>query len=186
MGARCSKPSICITEGMTSLDKLAADPRILVRHGAAIEPRGQCVLYRMRRTQRALDNLALETAIAVANLLEQPVVVFFGLLADHPLANLRHYSFYDRRPRGDGAEAGPAEHRPRGPHLLRCELGPAQCGRTRSLRWGFRTHCERRNRADRVPTLRQPTEASVRLSPESASSSPEVAGRWEVAAIARG
>ena len=78
---------------MTKIDKLAADPRIEVRHGAAIDPRGQCVLYRMRRTQRALDNPALETAIAVANLLEQPVVVFFGSLAHHPLANLRHYSF---------------------------------------------------------------------------------------------
>ena len=78
---------------MRSLDKLAADPRIMVRHGAAIDPRGQCVVYRMRRTQRALDNPALETAIAAANLLEQPVVVFFGLLAHHPLANLRHYSF---------------------------------------------------------------------------------------------
>ena len=50
-------------------------------------------MYRMRRTQRALDNPALETAIAAANLLEQPVVVFFGLLARHPMVNLRHYTF---------------------------------------------------------------------------------------------
>jgi deoxyribodipyrimidine photo-lyase len=78
---------------MTSLAKLAADPRIVVRHGAAIDPRGRCVVYRMRRTQRALDNPALETAIAAANVLEQPVVVFFGLLAPHPMANLRHYTF---------------------------------------------------------------------------------------------
>lgn len=78
---------------MTSLDKLAADPRIVVRHGAANDPRGRCVVYRMRRTQRALDNPALETAIAAANLLERPVVVFFGLLAHHPIANLRHYTF---------------------------------------------------------------------------------------------
>ena len=78
---------------MTSLDKLAADPRIVVRHEAAIDPRGRCVAYRMRRTQRALDNPALETAIAAANVLEQPVVVFFGLLAHLPMANLRHYTF---------------------------------------------------------------------------------------------
>lgn len=77
---------------MTSIDKLTADPRIMMRHGAAIDPRGKCVLYQMRRTQRALDNPALETAIAAVNLLEQPIVVFFGLLAYHPLANLRHYS----------------------------------------------------------------------------------------------
>ncbi len=57
---------------MTALDRLALDPR---------------------RAQRALDNPALETAIAVANALEQPVVVFFGLLERHPMANLRHFSF---------------------------------------------------------------------------------------------
>jgi deoxyribodipyrimidine photo-lyase len=78
---------------MTSIDKLTADPRIVVRHGAAIDPRGQCVLYRMRRTQRALDNPALETAIAAANLLDQSLVVFFGLLTHRPMANLRHYTF---------------------------------------------------------------------------------------------
>jgi len=78
---------------MTSLDKLAADPRIVARHAAAIDPRGRCVVYRMRRTQRALDNPALETAIAGANVLEQPVVVFFGLLTHLPMANLRHYTF---------------------------------------------------------------------------------------------
>ena len=50
-------------------------------------------MYRMRRTQRALDNPALDTAIAAANLLEHPVVVFFGLLARHPMVNLRHYTF---------------------------------------------------------------------------------------------
>ncbi len=78
---------------MTSLDKLADDPRIGVRNGGGIDPRGRCVVYLMRRSQRALDNPALETAITAANVLEQPVVVFFGLLARHPLANLRHYAF---------------------------------------------------------------------------------------------
>src|SRR5208282_2405588 len=47
----------------------------------------------MRRSQRALDNPALNAAMAAANSLEQPVVVFFGLLARHPIANLRHYTF---------------------------------------------------------------------------------------------
>ena len=50
-------------------------------------------MYRMRRAQRALDNPALNTAIAAANALGQPVVVFFGLLARLPQANLRHYTF---------------------------------------------------------------------------------------------
>lgn len=78
---------------MTSLDKLTDDPRIEVRNGGGVDPRGRCVVYRMRRTQRALDNPALETAVIAANVLEQPVVVFFGLLARHPLANLRHSTF---------------------------------------------------------------------------------------------
>ncbi|SRR5579875_2227915 len=78
---------------MTSLDKLADHPRVDVQSPAGIDPRGRCVVYRMRRSQRALDNPALETAIAAANLLEKPVVVFFGLLARHPVANARHYEF---------------------------------------------------------------------------------------------
>ncbi|MGD0074361.1 MAG: deoxyribodipyrimidine photo-lyase [Candidatus Binataceae bacterium] len=78
---------------MISLEKLAADPRVVVRNREGINPRGRCVVYRMRRSQRALDNYALETAIAAASALDQPVVVFFGLLAAHPPANLRHYTF---------------------------------------------------------------------------------------------
>ena len=78
---------------MTSLEKAATDPRVAVRKGDRVNPRGRCVVYRMRRAQRALDNPALETAVGAANLLEQPVVVFFGLLARHPTANLRHYTF---------------------------------------------------------------------------------------------
>src|SRR5579885_3917384 len=78
---------------MSSLNDLASNPRVTVRDGRVIDARGECVVYRMRRAQRALDNPALETAIAVANALEQPVVVFFGLLERHPMANLRHFSF---------------------------------------------------------------------------------------------
>jgi deoxyribodipyrimidine photo-lyase len=78
---------------VTSLEKLTADPRLLVRSRAAIDPRGECVVYRMRRAQRALDNPALNAAIAAANALARPLVVFFGLLARHPRANLRHYTF---------------------------------------------------------------------------------------------
>ena len=47
----------------------------------------------MRRAQRTLDNPALNAAIAAANALGLPVVVFFGLLARHPQANIRHYTF---------------------------------------------------------------------------------------------
>jgi deoxyribodipyrimidine photo-lyase len=78
---------------LATIEKLAADARVVVRGGAAIDPNGRCVVYRMRRAQRALDNPALNTAIAAGNALGQPVVVFFGLLARHPVANLRHYTF---------------------------------------------------------------------------------------------
>jgi deoxyribodipyrimidine photo-lyase len=78
---------------MDLLRKLAADSRVTVRHGEAIDTQGRCVVYRMRRSQRAFENPALETAVAVANVLEQPVIVFFGFLSRYPVANLRHFTF---------------------------------------------------------------------------------------------
>jgi deoxyribodipyrimidine photo-lyase len=78
---------------MTLIQKLAADPRVTVHSEGAVDSQGRYVVYRMRRAQRALDNPALETAIGVANVLAQPVVVFFGLLAIRAIANLRHYTF---------------------------------------------------------------------------------------------
>ncbi len=78
---------------MDALQKLAANERIEMASPEAPDPRGECVVYRMRRAQRALDNPALETAIEAANLLDKPVVVFFALLAGHPGANLRTGSF---------------------------------------------------------------------------------------------
>jgi deoxyribodipyrimidine photo-lyase len=78
---------------MVSLNRLAADPRVTVRAGAGIDPHGRCVVYRMRRSQRALDNPALEIAIDAANAAGLPVAVFFGLLSRHPIANRRHYAF---------------------------------------------------------------------------------------------
>ncbi len=78
---------------MNALEALEFPPRVCVRGGETPDPDGRCVVYRMRRGQRALDNPALETAIAASNLLDIPVVVFFGLVTRHPIANLRHYQF---------------------------------------------------------------------------------------------
>ena len=47
----------------------------------------------MQRAQRALDNPALDLAVEVANLLRQPVVIFFAPVPFYPHANLRHYAF---------------------------------------------------------------------------------------------
>ena len=54
---------------------------------------GQYVLYWMQAAQRVDCNHALERAIDRANELKQPVVAAFGLTADFPEANARHYHF---------------------------------------------------------------------------------------------
>src|SRR5215213_8474496 len=54
---------------------------------------GDYVLYWMQEAQRARDNHALEYAVQRANELEQPLLVVFGLTADYPEANIRHYVF---------------------------------------------------------------------------------------------
>jgi deoxyribodipyrimidine photo-lyase len=77
---------------MDPLRKLEIDPRVSVRRNGSPNPDGRCVVYWMRRSLRAVDNPALETAIQVGNALGKPVVVFFGLVPA-PNANLRHYSF---------------------------------------------------------------------------------------------
>ena len=50
----------------------------------------------MQRTQRALDNPALEVAVQAANLLRKPCVVFFAPVPFYPHANLRHYHFLNQ------------------------------------------------------------------------------------------
>jgi len=60
----------------------------------SLAPRdGRYVLYWMQAAQRAEWNHALEYAIERANGLKVPVVVAFGLTADFPEANARHYHF---------------------------------------------------------------------------------------------
>ena len=75
------------------IERLIADPRVTVRRSGAPDGTGAVVVYWMQRAQRANDNPALETAIAAANALEKPVVVFVGLVAGVAGANLRHYRF---------------------------------------------------------------------------------------------
>jgi hypothetical protein len=55
----------------------------------APDPNRCCVLYSTRRTQRAIDNPALETAIKLANALNRPVLVFFAFRPSLPDCNLR-------------------------------------------------------------------------------------------------
>ncbi len=74
------------------LQALAASARILTRKGG--EPaRGKCIVYWMQRAQRALDNPALDLAVAIGNALSLPVVAMFSAIETYPNANLRHYAF---------------------------------------------------------------------------------------------
>jgi deoxyribodipyrimidine photo-lyase len=54
---------------------------------------GDYVLYWMQQSQRAEENHALEYAIELANHLDLPLLVVFGLTGAYPEANLRHYRF---------------------------------------------------------------------------------------------
>jgi deoxyribodipyrimidine photo-lyase len=54
---------------------------------------GRCILYWMQRSQRGVDNGALDLAIVVGNALNLPVLAAFGLTADYPHAQGRHYRF---------------------------------------------------------------------------------------------
>ncbi|HEX2260572.1 MAG TPA: deoxyribodipyrimidine photo-lyase [Candidatus Binatia bacterium] len=78
---------------MDSIEALCDNPRVTLRRGGVFDPEGQCVVYWMQRSQRALDNPALNLAIEAANLLKKPVVVFFSLIPNAHHANRRHYQF---------------------------------------------------------------------------------------------
>ena len=54
---------------------------------------GDYVLYWMQASQRTGFNHALERAVVLANELNLPAVVCFGLMDDYPEANERHYAF---------------------------------------------------------------------------------------------
>ena len=75
------------------IEQLTADSRVTIRRGGEPKSDGTVVVYWMQRAQRATDNPALETAIAAANAIGKPVVVYFALVAGVAGANLRHYQF---------------------------------------------------------------------------------------------
>src|SRR5215467_12066757 len=83
----------CPGDQMTTWDALEFDARVTRRRSGEANLDGDCVIYWMRRAQRAFDNPALNTAILAGNLLRKPVVVFFRLFPHAHHANLRHYRF---------------------------------------------------------------------------------------------
>ncbi len=72
---------------------VAADKRVTVRRGGEVRADGKCVVYWMQKAQRALENPALEVAVACGNALGLPVVAYFSVIPNYPNANLRHYHF---------------------------------------------------------------------------------------------
>src|SRR5690242_5849259 len=80
-------------ESMNSIEKLSRNERVTVRKAGPPDALGSCVIYWMQRAQRALDNPALDVAVALGNELGKPVEVFFAPVPFYPHANLRHYEF---------------------------------------------------------------------------------------------
>lgn len=78
---------------MDFLSAMATDDRVHVRRRGTPQVDGHCVVYRMQRAQRAIDNLALDVAVEAADALRKPVVVFLAPVPFYPHANLRHYRF---------------------------------------------------------------------------------------------
>lgn len=67
--------------------------RVSCLNDAAPRDKGKYVLYWMQQSQRALFNPALEYAARQANDFEVPLLAAFGLDADYPDANERHFAF---------------------------------------------------------------------------------------------
>ena len=76
-----------------ALSEIAANKRVTVRRGGELRADGKCVVYWVQRAQRAVDNPALEVAIACGNALGLPVVAYFSVIPNYPNANYRHYYF---------------------------------------------------------------------------------------------
>ncbi len=72
---------------------LGPHPRLRAARPGLPEPGGRSVVYWMQRAQRGVDNGALNLAVAVGNAMGLPVLVAFGLTADYPGAQRRHYRF---------------------------------------------------------------------------------------------
>ncbi len=91
------------------LVRLSEGPRVLVRRAGPPRRPARSVVYWMQRAMRIEGNPALGVAIEAGNILGLPVVVYFGVIANYPNANLRHYHFMAQGLRDvaeDAAELG--------------------------------------------------------------------------------
>ncbi len=90
--------------------ELRKDARVAVRRDGAPDAEGKCVVYWMQRAQRGVDNHAVNLAVAVANELKLPLVVYFAGISNFPHANLRHYVFLQEGLRGCRGGPERAQH----------------------------------------------------------------------------
>ena len=89
-------PAIDARWASPELLKLLSGARVTERRGGLPFAAGKCVVYWMQRAQRGLDNHAVNLAVAVANELKLPLVVYFAAISNFPHANLRHYAFLNQ------------------------------------------------------------------------------------------
>jgi deoxyribodipyrimidine photo-lyase len=78
---------------LEKLEEIASSPRVRARRKGAPDDDGSCVVYWMQRSQRGIDNPALDVAVEAANALGKPIVAYFAPVPFYPNANLRAYSF---------------------------------------------------------------------------------------------
>jgi deoxyribodipyrimidine photo-lyase len=69
------------------------EDRLRRLNNAPPDRKGTYVLYWMQQSQRAEANPALEYAVGAANAMNQGLIVGFGLMAEYPEANQRHFAF---------------------------------------------------------------------------------------------
>jgi deoxyribodipyrimidine photo-lyase len=120
------KPVTALAEIPAELAVLADQRRVVVRRGGPLRKDGSCVVYWMQRAVRSVENSALDVAIEAANLLGLPVAIYFGVIANYPNANLRHYHFLQQGLRDaaeDAAERGIGFIVRRAPDTLEAFLG---------------------------------------------------------------
>jgi deoxyribodipyrimidine photo-lyase len=72
------------------LETISSNPRVRVRRAGTPDPDGTCVVYWMQRSQRGVDNPALDIAVEAANALGQVGGYVFRTCT---LLPLRHYRF---------------------------------------------------------------------------------------------
>ncbi len=81
---------------LPDLSRFADNARVTVRRKGEPDPQGKCVVYWMQRAERGVDNHAVNLAVAIANELGLPLVVYFAGISNFPHANLRHYVFLNQ------------------------------------------------------------------------------------------